>query len=58
MTDLVVALGLLEQYNIHYNKIILYKSDGSNEVAGTAIWLNVGHIEFDTNGKLTNIVNY
>ena len=58
MTDYEVMIDLLDKNDIHHLETHLYKSDGSNELAGTAIWLRFGHVEFDTDGKITNIVNY
>ena len=45
MTDYEVMIDLLDK-------------NGMFQLAGTAIWLTVGHVEFDENGKITNIVNY
>ena len=58
MTDYEVMIDLLDKNGVFHHETELYKSDGSNELAGTAIWLTVGHVEFDENGKITNIVNY
>lgn len=58
MTDYEALIDLLDKNGIFHHETLLYKSDGSNEIAGTAIWLKGGHVEFDTNEKITNIVNY
>lgn len=58
MTDYEVFIDLLDKNEIFHHETELYKSDGSNELAGTACWLRVGHVEFDTDGRITNIVNY
>ncbi len=58
MTDYEVLIDLLDKNKIFHHETELYKSDGSNKLAGTAIWFSVGHVEFDTDGMITNIVNY
>jgi hypothetical protein len=58
MNDYERLIDLLDRSGMYHHETELYKSDGSNELAGTAIWLTVGHFEFDENGKLTNTVNY
>jgi hypothetical protein len=56
--DALDIFDLLDKNNIPFHTTIIYKSDGSNEIAGTACWLKVGHIEFDRDGMITNIVPY
>ena len=51
--------GLMELFDnngISYHKTDLYDSD--NQLCGSALWLDVGHIEFDEIGMIVNIVNY
>ena len=56
MTDITVFINLLEKNDIFYHCTALY--DDNNNVHGYAVWLNIGHVEFDLKGTLTNIVNY
>ena len=58
MTDYETLINLLNKNKMFHLETEFYKSDGSNELAGTAIWLTVGHIKFNENGKITNIVIY
>ena len=58
MTDMDKTIELLDKYEIGYHTTELYSST-TTAWCGYALWLGGnGHIEFDLNGKLTNIVNY
>ena len=51
--------GLMDLFRINgidFRQTKLYNE--INEECGSAIWLDVGHIEFDEIGMITNIVNY
>lgn len=53
--------GLMELFDnngMSYHRTELYASDGTNQLCGSALWLDVGHIEFNEIGMITNIVNY
>ena len=41
MTDYEVMIDLLDKNGMFHHETELYKSDSSNELAGTAIWLTV-----------------
>lgn len=56
MKDIVKVMELLKKNNIDFRKSLLY--DEYNEICGSALWLEVGHIEFDVTGKIKNVVNY
>ena len=58
ITDMDYTTYLLDKYGIDYHATPLYSTE-TNKLCGCAYWLfKGGHIEFDLNGKLTNIVNY
>lgn len=54
MNDLEKVIELLEKNNINYRQTPIYGEDNSE---GVAIWLDVGHIEFEDN-MIHNIVTY
>ena len=57
MTDLQATLELFYKNGINFHKTVLYNDN--NQICGEAIWLEkIGHIEFDKDGKLKNIVRY
>ena len=57
MTDYTKMMELLDKYNIDFHLSWLYNE--SNVKCGYEIQLDKGdYIEFDLDGKLTNIVNY
>ena len=57
MTDLQATLELFNRNEINFHKKVLYNEN--NQICGDAIWLEkIGHIEFDKDGKLKNIVRY
>ena len=56
MTDLQATLEILNKNEINFRKTVLYNDH--NQICGTAVWLNVGHIEFDKSEHLKNIIVY
>ena len=57
MTDLQAMRELLDKNGINFRKTVLYNDH--NQICGEAIWLEkIGHIEFNKEGKLKNIVRY
>ena len=57
MTNLQAMYELLDKNGINFRKTVLYNDD--NQICGEAIWLEkIGHIEFNKDGKLKNIVRY
>ena len=57
MTDLQAMQELLDKNGINFHKTVLYNDH--NQICGEAIWLEkIGHIEFNKEGKLKNIVRY
>ena len=57
MTDLQAIQELLDKNGIDFRKTVLYNDH--NQICGEAIWLEkIGHIEFNKEGKLKNIVRY
>ena len=58
MTDLKKTFELLDKYAIAHHTTPIYDED--NCCCGYAIWFlnHNGHLEFDLNGKLTNIIKY
>ena len=57
MTDLQAMQELLDKNGINFRKTVLYNDH--NQICGEAIWLEeIGHIEFNKEGKLKNIVRY
>ena len=57
MTNLQAMYELLDKNGINVRKTVLYNDD--NQICGEAIWLEkIGHIEFNKDGKLKNIVRY
>ena len=56
MNDLEYLIILFNKNGIDYHITEVYND--SNERSGQAMWLKVGHIEFDNDGMLTNIVTY
>ena len=57
MTDLQAMQELLDKNGIDFRKTVLYNDH--NQICGEAIWLEkIGHIEFNKEGKLKNIVRY
>ena len=55
MTDFDKFLELCERNNMEYRVIPAYDEKNKSH---PCVWLDVGHVEFDDNGKITNIVNY
>lgn len=55
MTDIKATMELLEKNGIDYRLTPLYDE---KDRCGSAIWLDVGHIEFDLLGTIKNIVTY
>lgn len=56
MTDLQATLELLNKHGIGFRTTVLYNEN--NQICGTAVWLDVGHIEFDKDEKLKSLVRY
>ena len=56
-TDLHTFKELCIKNDMDYNSTLLYSTE-TNNVCGIALWLKVGHVEFDLHGKLTNVVTY
>ncbi len=56
MNDLEYLIILFNKNKVDYRITEMY--DDSNERCGQAMWLNVGHIEFNNEGMLINIVTY
>ena len=57
MTDLQAMQELFDKNGINFHKTVLY--NGHNQICGESIWLEkIGHIEFNKEGKLKNIVRY
>ena len=56
MTDLQATLELLNRNETNFHTTVLYNEN--NQICGTAVWLNVGHFEFDKYENLKNIVVY
>lgn len=57
MTDLQAICELFYKNEIDFRKTVLYNDD--NRICGEAIWLEkIGHIEFDKDENLKNIVIY
>ena len=57
MTNLQATLELFYRNEINFHTTVLYNEN--NQICGEAIWLEkIGHIEFDKDGKLKNIVRY
>ena len=57
MTDLQAICELFYKNGINFHKTILYNDH--NQICGEAIWLEkIGHIEFNKDGNLKNIVRY
>ena len=57
MTDLQATLELFNRNEINFHTTVLYNEN--NQICGEAIWLEkIGHIEFDKDRKLKNIVRY
>ena len=56
MTNLQAICELFYKNEINFRKTVLYNED--NRICGEAIWLEIGHIEFDKNGNLKNVVVY
>ena len=58
MTDLQATLELFNRNEINFHTTVLYNEN--NQICGESIWLEkiIGHIEFDKDGKLKNIVRY
>ena len=56
MTDLQVALELLDKNEINFHTTVLYNEN--NQICGTVVWLNVGYFEFDKYKNLKNVVVY
>lgn len=58
MTDMEKTVKLLEKYEIDFHTTILY-STIDKKACGWAMWLSEGgHLEFDFDKKLVNIVEY
>ena len=55
-TDISAFKELCIKNNMNYHSTEIY--DETNEICGWALWLDVGHVEFDLDGKLTNVVTY
>lgn len=59
MTDMEKIEELLDKYNIGYHWTKIYSTIEPYALAGWACWLDEGgHIEFDLDSKLKNIVTY
>ena len=57
MTNLQAICELFYKNEINFRKTVLYNDN--NQICGEAIWLEkIGHIEFDKDGNLKNIVRY
>ena len=57
MTDIFTFKQLCIKNDMNYYSTEIY--DENNNSCGWAIWLEKGgHVEFDLDGKLTNIVTY
>ena len=56
MTDIFTFKQLCIKNDLDYHSTELY--DEKNELCGWALWLPVGHAEFDLDGKLTNVIAY
>lgn len=56
MTDIHAFKQLCIKNDMNYHSTELFNED--NNLCGWAVWLDVGHVEFDLNGILTNIVTY
>lgn len=56
MSEFDKAINMLDKNNIPYRITQLWEDN--NKFVGYAIWLNVGHYEFDLNGDLSNVVDY
>ena len=54
-TDLTKTVDILIKSGIDFRKTFLYDEEGNE---GVAIWFRVGHLEFDCEGTLKNIVNW
>lgn len=53
--------GLMELFDnngISYHKTDFTHLTERDQLCGSALWLDVGHIEFDEIGMIVNIVNY
>jgi hypothetical protein len=58
MTDMDKTVELLNKYEIDFHTTILY-STTDKKPCGWAMWLSKGgHLEFDFDKKLVNIVEY
>lgn len=55
MDDFEKMISLLDGIGIDFRTTKIYGEDDS---WGYAIWFDRGHIEFDSDGNLTNIVDY
>ena len=55
-TDISTFKSLCIKNNIDYLSTEIY--DDTNKICGWALWFGVGHVEFNLDGNLTNIVNY
>ena len=53
--DFEKMMSLFKGIGVNFRTTEIY---GENEYQGYAIWLDKGHIEFDSDGNLTNIVDY
>ena len=58
MKDIEKSMMLLNQNKINYRVTEIYGTEKPYNECDHAIWLNVGHLEFDKNGMLTNVVTY
>lgn len=56
MTDLRAMWEVLYKNGINFHTTVLYNEN--NQICGTAVWLNVGHFEFDKYENLKNVVVY
>ena len=54
-TDLTKTVDILMKSGIDFRKTSLYDEEGNE---GAAIWFRVGHLEFDCEETLKNIVNW
>ena len=56
MSQFDKTINMLDRNDTPY--VITQLWGDNNELAGYAIWLKVGHFEFDLDGNLFNVVDY
>ena len=58
LTDFTATIELLTKNDINFHTSELYSTE-DNSLCGHAVWLSKGgHIEFDLDGKIKNIVTF